>query len=329
MLRALRNSDTDASWLHAFVGDFKRRWTSLLGGSFRQMNIRLALSVISNMKKDQDQEIESPFAGKNSGSEVTATQGRPGAVGLMTANELDFYLTPYDLKRLELYGRNLCDYHLVTDLLPTLARLYFQARLNCTLSNVQAALLCGIGLQYKTVDDLRVELGLPSTQVLAMFNKAVRKLSMTLNALQVDREKQSLLSGADRQKAEKALTSMRDVSRQTLEEDVTAAAKEAMDTLAAQQKQENANLPPIKAGAAEEFMEYAVKGSDEQWSKALEGKSVIGKSSGGGTVVQIQESRPKRKLVDDDYVENESKKEKTLESKKGKKKKKSKRKSRD
>lgn len=38
---------------------------------------------------------------------------------------LDVYFTSYDLKRLEMYSKNMTDYHLIMDLLPLLARLYF------------------------------------------------------------------------------------------------------------------------------------------------------------------------------------------------------------
>lgn len=63
-------------------------------------------------------------------------------------------------------------------------------------------------------------------------------------------------------------------------------------------------------------MQYAVKGSDEQWAKVLDGKSI----EGPGTV-QIQSIREKRKIEEAD-VENEATKEQEL-YKKGKKTKKS------
>lgn len=39
--------------------------------------------------------------------------------------ELDAYFTTYDVKRLEMYSNNLVDYHLIMDLIPTLAKIYF------------------------------------------------------------------------------------------------------------------------------------------------------------------------------------------------------------
>ena len=38
---------------------------------------------------------------------------------------LEQYITIFDLKRLESYAKNLVDFHLIMDLVPTLAKLYF------------------------------------------------------------------------------------------------------------------------------------------------------------------------------------------------------------
>jgi len=71
-------------------------------------------------------------------------------------NVLTPYISLFDLKRLESYSQNLADFHLIMDLVPTIARLYFnilpQGVLN--LSPVQAAILTGLGLQFKSIDDL-------------------------------------------------------------------------------------------------------------------------------------------------------------------------------
>jgi len=49
------------------------------------------------------------------------------------------YLTKYDVKRLEMYSNNLVDYHLIMDLVPALARLYFLNHMGDThLSAVQS-----------------------------------------------------------------------------------------------------------------------------------------------------------------------------------------------
>lgn len=48
----------------------------------------------------------------------------------LTKTELNYHLTMNDVKRLEMYCRNLVDYHLIVDLIPLLARLYFLQRLS-------------------------------------------------------------------------------------------------------------------------------------------------------------------------------------------------------
>ena len=65
--------------------------------------------------------------------------------------------TPFDLKRLESYAQNLLDYHVILDLLPTVATLYFEKRLGeVRLSAIQSSLLLGMGLQRKSVEVVEV-----------------------------------------------------------------------------------------------------------------------------------------------------------------------------
>jgi N-acetyltransferase 10 len=211
MVRALsKTSEVNESWLSAFMEDTRRRFISLLGGPFRDLEIRLAISVLEKMAEDHS---------NNNANKIGA-------------DELGYLLTSHDLKRIELYGRNLCDHHLISDLLPTISRLYFTGRFgnDFKLSSVQAAILCGIGVQNRDVDALTKALGLPSNQLLAMFNKAVRKISIALNNIVMQKEKEALLGGEKRMKAQRAVESMRDVNSQTLEEDAAAAAKDAMES---------------------------------------------------------------------------------------------------
>lgn len=291
MLRALpRRTGFDDNWLAAFVYDTRRRFVSLLGGAFRNMDVRLAISALDSLLAD-------PSKDKNETKNQRMDRQSKGS-GRISVDELEMHLTHHDLKRLEVYGRNLCDHHIVTDLLPTIARLYFMARLGdeFNLSSVQAALLCGIGLQYRTVDSLTAELGLPANQILAMFNKAVRKISIALNALIEENEKKALHLKEDRGKVEASAAAMKDVARKTLDEDVADAAKDAMAMLKAANSQ--ASLPPDIAQDFE-IINYAVKGTDEQWDNVLDGKDVD-----VSTTIQIKSSREKRK-VDEEEIEKE------------------------
>lgn len=76
---------------------------------------------------------------------------------MLGTDELAMRFTPYDLRRLESYANNMLDYHVVLDLLPTIAMLFFTKRLgDVGLSVVQASILVGMGPQRKSVEDLEV-----------------------------------------------------------------------------------------------------------------------------------------------------------------------------
>mmetsp|Transcript_12042 Transcript_12042/g.13192 ORF Transcript_12042/g.13192 Transcript_12042/m.13192 type:complete len:1120 (+) Transcript_12042:44-3403(+) len=302
MVRALpKTSGVDDAWLDAFVNDTKRRFIALLAGSFRDMGIRTAISVLEKMDESKN---------------VTERSGI--AVGKILAEELGFIMTPHDMKRLELYGRNLCDHHLITDLLPTVARLYFIGRFGkgFKLSSVQSAILCGIGVQNRVVDSLTKELGLPSNQVLAMFNKAIRKISIALYNIIEDKEKENLLSGDDRMRARKAVEGMRDVAPKTLEEDAAEAATDAIKQL----NDNNENSLNSTIANDRSLMQYTIKGSDKQWDKLLDGK-VVNETG----MVSVASVREKRKSVDVEDMEKEDAIERKGQKKKKKGGKKSKR----
>lgn len=60
----------------------------------------------------------------------------------LTKDILDVYFTSYDLKRLAMYSSNMADYHLIMDLLPSLAHLYFLNMMSNThLSAVQSVII--------------------------------------------------------------------------------------------------------------------------------------------------------------------------------------------
>jgi N-acetyltransferase 10 len=67
------------------------------------------------------------------------------------------------------------------DLVPTIARLYFIKDIipasALSLSYLQATILIAIGLQHKPIESLESDLNLQSNQLLAQFNKAIRKFT--------------------------------------------------------------------------------------------------------------------------------------------------------
>ena len=172
----------EAGWLGAFKLDYRKRLLSMMAYTFRTMDISLALSLI-----DPDKEFASALAqGAEGAAESTVFREIYGSTALSGTELLSSHLTHYDLKRLELYSRNMVDYHMVMDTLPVLARLYFLGRLSdVRLSALQVSVLLACGLQHRSVNDVTTELGLPVNQVLAFFNKAIRKLSNALRKIEV------------------------------------------------------------------------------------------------------------------------------------------------
>ncbi|KAJ2913890.1 hypothetical protein MD484_g6524, partial [Candolleomyces efflorescens] len=182
MVRGLNSSlPGELGWLSEFAKDFRRRFLTLLSYKFREFGSVTALSV-----------LEAVNAGV--GSSGDDAQNSP-----LNAQELSYLFTPFDFKRLEAYANNSLDFHVVQDLFPALASLYFQSRLDAStagdntqgptttttttptkLTAVQASILLALGLQRKTVEDVERELNLPVSQVLALLVKVVRKLGKRL-----------------------------------------------------------------------------------------------------------------------------------------------------
>ncbi|VDL76736.1 unnamed protein product [Nippostrongylus brasiliensis] len=168
MLKRLDESESE-SWLAAYFREFRTRFLSLLSFEFRKLPVNLGLSLLQIRNKEVN----------------VALQKERKAI---TREQLAMLLSNVDLKRLSEYARNLVDYQMITDLLPTISRLYFNDSLkeNVKLSTVQAAVLLGLGLQHKDVVAIQEELDLPQSQVFALHSKTVRKLSDEFDALCMD-----------------------------------------------------------------------------------------------------------------------------------------------
>ncbi|CAE6382345.1 unnamed protein product [Rhizoctonia solani] len=159
-------SEGEEHWIGAFAQDFRRRFLTLLSFQFREFGSASALSILEAIVN----------------TEQKSGRTAPGKteIGL---TELNFILTPFDLKRLEAYANSLIDYHVVLDLLPTLATLYFGKRLgqDVKLNAIQSSIMLSLGLQRKTIEES--ELDIPVNQALALFVKAIRKICTRLQNL--------------------------------------------------------------------------------------------------------------------------------------------------
>ena len=160
MLRSLETTSSDGSWVAAFAKDFQKRFLSLLSYQFRAFPSVTSLSIEESASHVADLDID-----------VQATP--------ITKAELDALFSPFDLKRLDSYANNMLDYHVILDMLPSIATLYFTGRLKSQIkmSGVQVALLLAVGLQRKEFSEVEKELNLSSSQLMAMFVKVVRKVA--------------------------------------------------------------------------------------------------------------------------------------------------------
>lgn len=147
----------EGGWLKEFSKDFHKRFLLLLSYEFRKFPAVQALSIIEAVEVGESGSL---------------------AIPELTRAGLDQMLSPFDLKRLDSYANNLLDYHVIVDMMPLIALLYFSKRMGAkvSLSSVQAAILLALGLQRKNMDDILRELNLPSNQSMAMFAKIVRKV---------------------------------------------------------------------------------------------------------------------------------------------------------
>ncbi|EEP81828.1 hypothetical protein UREG_06693 [Uncinocarpus reesii 1704] len=166
MLRTLLTGANETSWLSAYVSDFHKRFLALLSYQFRDFPSVLSLSI------------------GESANAISKAEPSVKPVPL-SKPDLDASFSPFDLKRLDSYANNLLDYHVILDMVPTIASFFFSGRLSpsVNLSGVQQSILLAIGLQRKTFDDVEKELNVAASQLMAMFIKIIRKVSTHFRSL--------------------------------------------------------------------------------------------------------------------------------------------------
>lgn len=168
------DDEEEDTWLDCYWRKFRQRFISLLSMSFRNYDSFFALYILDNAA------IRVP-------AETLKTES------------LRMYLDSEDLKTLDKYSKNMSDYHLINYLVPRLAEMYFLNRLgsidlspgqkneNLKIRALEQAILLGLGLQRKTVDDLSKEFKLKEgQQLLGIFNKIIKIITEYLNKLNVE-----------------------------------------------------------------------------------------------------------------------------------------------
>ncbi|XP_036282562.1 RNA cytidine acetyltransferase isoform X2 [Pipistrellus kuhlii] len=235
------------AWLAAFWKDFRRRFLALLSYQFSTFAPPLALNIIQNRNI-----------------------GKPSPPALRR-EELEALFLPYDLKRLEMYSRNMVDYHLIMDMIPAISRMYFLNQLgDLALSAAQSALLLGIGLQHKSVDQLEKEIELPAGQLMGLFNRIIRKVVKLFNEVQEKAIEEQMVAVKD---------VVMEPTMKTLSDDLDEAAKEFQE----KHKKEVGKLKDM------DLSQYIIRGDDEEWNE------VLNKAGQNASIVSLKSDK-KRKL---------------------------------
>uniref|UniRef100_A0A8C7E0P0 RNA cytidine acetyltransferase n=1 Tax=Oncorhynchus kisutch TaxID=8019 RepID=A0A8C7E0P0_ONCKI len=248
MLKELNTVEApeQGQWLSAFWKDFRRRFLSLLSYQFSSFSPSMALNILPKW-------VSPP-------------------VDTLSSSELSGQFSPYDLKRLEMYSRNMVDYHLIMDLIPAVARMFFLKQLgDVTLSAAQCALLLGVGLQHKSVDQLEKEIDLPSSQLMGLFNRLIRKVVQFFNRIQ-----------------EKAIEAEMVVSKDISMEPTVKTLNDDLDEVAKEfQEKHRQDMEKVKEM---DLQQYLIRGDDEEWDQVLKKagqtaivKSLPDKNEGGDT----------------------------------------------
>ncbi|KCV71673.1 tRNA(Met) cytidine acetyltransferase [Fonticula alba] len=267
------------SWLSEFWTDFSRRFTTLLSYQFRNFSPALAMDLLNNTH------VSKVLATSSAGVPLPNT-------GRLCREQMLAVLSPYDLKRLDAYSRNLVDYHMILDLVPAMTMHLFTGQLAAeapaseagpappaavNLSPVQSAVMLALGLQRKSVEQLEKDLSLSVSQVLALFNKSVRKIAkyyadLNAQAYESTMPRLAAVTSAGDLGTGAAGTGPRDASKsaawsavgQSLTDDLTDAAREE---LRAEQRRVFKSMDVSK---------FALPQDEEAWAASLaEGASAL------------------------------------------------------
>ncbi|TDG40653.1 hypothetical protein AWZ03_012925 [Drosophila navojoa] len=246
MLHTLKRAPS--SWLPLYFHDFRRRVLKLMAKTFREFETKLCLALLKNKSVDDS-------------NTTIAKLDKP---------TLDVYFLPHDLQRLESYARQQSEFRLIIDLLSDIAQLYFQGRIEgLQLDLVQQSVLLGLGVQGKSVDQIAAEVNMPGNQLLAKFFDAMKKCNQCFRTVLEEHIEGGMLQESELPRGEEL---------QPLSLSIDQELEKTAQKLSKQQRKE---LKRLKAEAT--FNEYQIKGSEDDWSKALEsnGKdATIGAGSG-------------------------------------------------
>eukprot|EP00128_Syssomonas_multiformis_P002268 Colp12_sorted_trinity150504_noHs@15705 len=201
------------------------------------------------------------------------------------------------MQRLELYSRNMVDHHMILDTLPILTQLLFQGRMpEIRLSYLQVAIILATGLQHRDVDSIGNELNLPANQVLAFFNKTVRKITSHLRGLIETDAALTLPSNEQVHRIELNVQGMTALSK-TLDQDQRA------DELEFNAKQAQRNLIMSHKDLTKHTVEAGIDELEHALNAGLKKQLAVPK------VISVPKGSVLPALTADDLVDEDAKKE--------------------
>lgn len=154
-----------------FTFEFRRRFACLLSTDFRTMELFTALQILKpNLSTSESAEPKIDL-------DVTG--------GISSEQMFLALFTSFDLARLEAYSNNAIEFYIIKDLLQRIAELYFLGKFGAEtkLSLAQAAILLGLGLQVRTVEEVASILKVDNAQVLALYNKSIKKFTLKIKEI--------------------------------------------------------------------------------------------------------------------------------------------------
>ncbi|KAK6118419.1 hypothetical protein DH2020_047836 [Rehmannia glutinosa] len=249
LLRPLNNDDIESSgsdqlsFLSPFYQVFRKKFTKYLARAFRQMEYKLALSILD--PKINFSEVD------------TALSSSSGQL-----NSISETLSSYAMEQLEAYTNNLADYRMTEDFVDDLARSYFWEKIPVTLSYAQASVLLCMGLQGKDISSIEAEMKLERQQILSLYMKVMKKFY-------------KYLSGIVSKETHPTTSRLKDITMEphpvSVDEDLNDAAKQVQDDM--KSKVEGALNPDL-------LQQYAIVDKEADFENALQ-KSVEKVVSGG------------------------------------------------
>jgi N-acetyltransferase 10 len=296
--------------VHLEREDFRRRVLRLLPSLYAKVGVWAALQLVEGGGKGA---VEGEVEGEGGLEGGAEARTRPETMSALSMEELSFLLSSHDLKRLHSYSQSLTDPTVVADLLPVLVQLFFQNRLPslpaspspsapASLPPLYAAVLLGLGLQGKGGGEVSTEVGLPTHQVQAVFNKAVRRLAACLRAMEEEEVEGEMAAARAEAWKKGAREGGREGGREgelvslpiRLQAEMEDGAKEVQRREQARGKEGGKAEGVLKALG---LMEYAVKGTEEEWEKTLREEAGVLEKRG---VVQMksQRIRPVKSVLD-------------------------------